>query len=215
MRLLAELEDRAAVQRDDDNVGRAGMACASSVRCYGWCCHCLAAAVGVLRFPLTSPKGHVIAIEGQAEANGEVIAVTKQRLVVAEGDNTVLDFPFSEQGDGVRPRARRRTNQRKRRADGQVGLLQLTPSGLLVRGRLPCELSLHRRLRDHRADDLFASRGQKVDAGVISVEMFLLCLYLLDRLRVRNERFACRVQVVRELLIRHDYIPWSSRESTQ
>jgi hypothetical protein len=35
-------------------------------------------------------------IESQAQANGAIIAVTGQRLVVAEGDKTVLDIPFSE-----------------------------------------------------------------------------------------------------------------------
>jgi hypothetical protein len=35
-------------------------------------------------------------VESQAQANGAVIAVTAQRLVVAEGDKAVLDIPFSE-----------------------------------------------------------------------------------------------------------------------
>ena len=43
------------------------------------------------------PLPHVLQpgeiVEGQAEADGAVIAVTRQRLVVAEGDKTVLDIP--------------------------------------------------------------------------------------------------------------------------
>jgi hypothetical protein len=46
------------------------------------------------------PLPHILrpgeVVEGQAEANGAVIAVTRQRLVVVEGDKTVLDIPFGE-----------------------------------------------------------------------------------------------------------------------
>jgi len=46
------------------------------------------------------PLPHILkpgeVIEGQAEANGTVIVVTEERLVVAEGDNSVLDIPFAE-----------------------------------------------------------------------------------------------------------------------
>jgi hypothetical protein len=46
------------------------------------------------------PLPHILrpgeVLEGHADANGTVIAVTKERLVVAEGDSPVLDIPFSE-----------------------------------------------------------------------------------------------------------------------
>jgi hypothetical protein len=46
------------------------------------------------------PLPHILrpgeVVEGQAEANGALIAVTRERLVVAEGDKSVLDIPFSE-----------------------------------------------------------------------------------------------------------------------
>jgi len=35
-------------------------------------------------------------LEGRADANGTVIAVTRERLVVAEGDGQVLDIGFDE-----------------------------------------------------------------------------------------------------------------------
>src|SRR5207249_10666954 len=46
------------------------------------------------------PIPHIVqpgeVIESHANANGAVIAVTEQRLVVVEGDGAVLDVPFSE-----------------------------------------------------------------------------------------------------------------------
>ena len=46
------------------------------------------------------PLPHILrpgeVVEGQAVANGAVIAVTRERVVVVEGDKTVLDIPFSE-----------------------------------------------------------------------------------------------------------------------
>src|SRR4026207_1823695 len=46
------------------------------------------------------PVPHILnpgeVVEGQAEANGAVIAVTGERLVVVEGDKPVLNAPFSE-----------------------------------------------------------------------------------------------------------------------
>jgi len=46
------------------------------------------------------PLPHILkpgeVVEGQAEANGAVIVVTEERLVVVEGDKSVLDIPFSE-----------------------------------------------------------------------------------------------------------------------
>ncbi|HTK46004.1 MAG TPA: hypothetical protein VL749_11710 [Patescibacteria group bacterium] len=46
------------------------------------------------------PLPHVLqpgeVVESQAVAGGAVIAVTEQRLVVAESDRVVLDVPFSE-----------------------------------------------------------------------------------------------------------------------
>jgi len=35
-------------------------------------------------------------VETHAVASGSVIAVTRERLIVAEGDKTVLDIPFDE-----------------------------------------------------------------------------------------------------------------------
>jgi hypothetical protein len=46
------------------------------------------------------PLPHILrpgeVVEGHADADGTVIAVTRERLVVAEGDAPVLDIPFSE-----------------------------------------------------------------------------------------------------------------------
>ncbi len=46
------------------------------------------------------PLPHVLqpgeVVEGQAVANGAVIAVTARRLVVVEGDKSVLDIPFGK-----------------------------------------------------------------------------------------------------------------------
>ena len=46
------------------------------------------------------PLPHILrpgeVVESQAVANGAVIAVTRERLVVVEGDKSVLDIPFSE-----------------------------------------------------------------------------------------------------------------------
>lgn len=46
------------------------------------------------------PLPHVLrpgeVIEGQAAAGGDVIVVTPERLIVAEGDRAILDIPFSE-----------------------------------------------------------------------------------------------------------------------
>jgi hypothetical protein len=46
------------------------------------------------------PLPHILqpgeVLEGHADANGSVIAVTGERLVVAEGDKAVLDVPFDE-----------------------------------------------------------------------------------------------------------------------
>jgi hypothetical protein len=46
------------------------------------------------------PLPHVLrpgeVVESQAVIEGSVIAVTRERLVVAEGDKTVLDIPFGE-----------------------------------------------------------------------------------------------------------------------
>ena len=48
----------------------------------------------------TFPLPHILkpgeVVESQAEANGAVIAVTRQRLVVVEGEKSVLDIPISE-----------------------------------------------------------------------------------------------------------------------
>jgi hypothetical protein len=46
------------------------------------------------------PLPHILrpgeVVESQAVANGAVIAVTRERVVVVEGEKTVLDIPFSE-----------------------------------------------------------------------------------------------------------------------
>jgi hypothetical protein len=46
------------------------------------------------------PLPHVLrageVVESHAVANGSAIAVTRERLVVAEGDKAVLDIPFGE-----------------------------------------------------------------------------------------------------------------------
>ena len=46
------------------------------------------------------PLPHILqpgeVLEGHAVANGSIIAVTGGRLVVSEGDKTVLDVPFDE-----------------------------------------------------------------------------------------------------------------------
>jgi len=46
------------------------------------------------------PLPHILqpgeVLEGHADANGSIIAVTEERLLVAEGDKTVLDIPFDQ-----------------------------------------------------------------------------------------------------------------------
>jgi len=46
------------------------------------------------------PVPHVLrpgeVVESQAVANGAIVAVTRERLVVVEGDKSVLDISFSE-----------------------------------------------------------------------------------------------------------------------
>ena len=48
----------------------------------------------------TFPLPHILkpgeVVEGQAEANGAVIVVTEDRLVVVDDDESVLDIPFTE-----------------------------------------------------------------------------------------------------------------------
>jgi hypothetical protein len=46
------------------------------------------------------PLPHILkpgeVVEGQAEADGTVIVITEERLVVIEGEKSVLDIPFTE-----------------------------------------------------------------------------------------------------------------------
>lgn len=46
------------------------------------------------------PLPHILrpgeVVEGQAIANGSVIVVTPERLIVAEGDQPILDIPFGD-----------------------------------------------------------------------------------------------------------------------
>jgi hypothetical protein len=49
---------------------------------------------GAFPLPHILKPGEVV--EGQAEANGAIVVVTEQRLVVVEGDQPVLDIPFTE-----------------------------------------------------------------------------------------------------------------------
>jgi hypothetical protein len=50
----------------------------------------------IRQFPLPHILRPGEVLEGHADANGTVIAVTQERLVVAEGDGPVLAIPFSE-----------------------------------------------------------------------------------------------------------------------
>lgn|SRR6185503_8133294 len=51
---------------------------------------------GVRSFPVPHVLRPGEVVETHAVANGSVIAVTRERLIVAEGDKTVLDIPFDE-----------------------------------------------------------------------------------------------------------------------